>query len=265
MIRNSKLADERRETGPIDCWCLHGAVGLAADWRILSERLAQREIGTRAVDLWRFLECEPMPVEYFGTAFNADASGNPDRGQSRVLAGYSMGGRLALHALLEKKHPWKAAIIIGAHPGLEEGGERTARAASDAEWASKALLENFSDFLATWDDQPILEGGSIREPGDLSRLQLRRREIARSFVDWSLGNQQPLWNRLHEIDIPVLWVVGEEDEKFHSLGMRACELMPNAKLAVAPHSGHRVPWQACNWLADTMAKFLLMGNQCVNE
>ncbi len=257
MIRNSKVADERREAGPIECWCLHGAVGLAADWRGLTERLVERQISTRAVDLWRFLECEPMPLDQFGPAFNADASGNPDRGQSRMLAGYSMGGRLALHALLEKDHPWKAAIIIGAHPGLEDEGERATRAGSDAEWASQALLQNFSDFLATWDDQPILKDISIREPGDLSRLQLRRREIARSFVDWSLGNQQPLWDRLPEIDIPVLWVVGEQDEKFRALGERACELIPNATLAIAPDSGHRVPWQAGDWLAESTGQFLL--------
>lgn len=263
MIHNSKVADERREAGPIECWCLHGSVGLAADWREMNHHLAQRLISTRAVDLWRFLECEPMALPQFGPAFNADASGNPERGQSRMLLGYSMGGRLALHALLEKQHPWKAAIIIGAHPGLKDEAARATRAASDAEWASKALLENFTDFLTAWDNQPILQGATIRQAGDLSRLQLRRREIARSFVDWSLGNQQSLWSRLGEIDIPVLWIAGEQDEKFRKIGERACELIPDSTLAIAPDSGHRVPWQATDWLAETISEFLLTGNNFV--
>ena len=259
MIRDSKMADERREAGPIECWCLHGSVGLAADWRGLSDGLAERGIGSRAVDLWRFLECEPMPLEQFGPAFNADASGNPERGQSRMLAGYSMGGRLALHALLEKDHPWKAAVIIGAHPGLENEDDRADRAGSDAEWASKALLENWSEFLNAWNDQPVLQGAGIHDGRARSQLQLRRREIARSFVDWSLGNQQALWDRLPEIDIPVLWIVGEQDEKFRALGERACEKIPKATLSIAPDCGHRVPWQASEWLTETVSSFLLTG------
>ena len=55
---------------------------------------------------------------------------------------------------------------------------------------------------------------------------MRRREIARSFVDWSLGAQEPLWDRLHEITIPVLWVAGENDAKFRALAERAVALIP---------------------------------------
>ena len=132
MIQHSKQADERREAGPLECWCLHGAAGMAADWRGFAKTLAATGIGSRAVDLWRFLECQPMSLTEFGTALNADASGEVFRGSSRALLGYSMGGRLALHALLEKDHPWQAAVIISAHPGLESEPERADRRASDA-------------------------------------------------------------------------------------------------------------------------------------
>lgn len=256
MIRNSKQSDERREAGPLECWCLHGSVGLAADWRDLGQRLAERGISTRAVDLWRFLECCPMPIADFGRAFNADAGGEAKRGGKRVLAGYSMGGRLALHALLEKNHPWQAAIIIGAHPGLETAAERSMRLAADADWAGRALMDKWSDFLESWESQPVLAGTDKRDARDASRLQLRRREIARSFVDWSLGNQLPLSDRLPEIDIPLLWVVGEQDTKFLALAESATAAMPNAQLAIAPNCGHRVPWLAQDWLAQQIQRFL---------
>lgn len=259
MIRNSKLADERREAGPIECWCLHGSVGLAADWRGLSAGLAERKISTRAVDLWRFLECEPMPIGQFGAAFNADAAGQVNRGQSRLLVGYSMGGRLALHALLEADAPWKAAVIIGAHPGLEYADERATRSANDAQWAGRALMAAWPEFLRAWEDQAVLQGTTLRDARDSGRLQLRRREIARSFVDWSLGQQQPLWDRLPEIEIPVLWVVGEQDAKFLPLAERACQRIPHARLAIAPGSGHRVPWQAGEWLSAEISRFALQG------
>ena len=59
VIQYSKQADERREAGPLECWCLHGAVGMAADWRGFAKNLAAAAIGSRAVDLWRFLDCCP--------------------------------------------------------------------------------------------------------------------------------------------------------------------------------------------------------------
>ncbi len=265
MIRDSKLADERREAGPIECWCLHGSVGLASDWRELSAKLAEGQISSRAVDLWRFLECDPMRLAEFAAAFNADASGQANRGQCRILVGYSMGGRLALHALLEKSSPWQAAVIIGAHPGLENEAQRAQRAAADAQWATRALMDSWPDFLAAWDSQPILQGGAIRDGKERSRLQLRRREIARSFVDWSLGAQEPLWNRLPEIKIPVFWITGEQDEKFGAIAERACALIAGAHHAVAPASGHRVPWENPDWLLDQISHFALRGNFAFGE
>ena len=259
MIQHSKQADERREAGPLECWCLHGAAGMAADWRGFAKNLAATGIGSRAVDLWRFLECQPMSLTEFGTALNAEASGEVFRGSSRALLGYSLGGRLALHALLEKDHPWQAAVIISAHPGLESEPDRADRRASDAGWASQSLAGNWQQFLDAWNAQAILGSAPLRDRQASSSLITRRREVARSFVDWSLGAQQPLWDRLHEITIPVLWVVGENDVKFRTLAERAVSLIPNAHLAIAPSAGHRVPWEAEAWFTDQVAHFLKLG------
>lgn len=260
MIQYSKETDERREAGPLECWCLHGAVGLAADWRGFAKQLAVTGIGTRAVDLWRFLECCPLPLTDFGKALNADAAGQVFRGNGRALIGYSMGGRLALHSLLEPNHPWQAAVIISANPGLENETDRASRRATDAEWATRALTGNWQQFFNDWNAQPVLASTAIRDPQSSGRLMQRRREVARSFVDWSLGAQESLWERLGEISIPVLWIAGENDAKFLSLAERASALMPRSSLAIAPGSGHRVPWEAEQWLAEQVAGFLKLGS-----
>ena len=259
MIQYSKQTDERREAGPMECWCLHGAVGMAADWRGFAKNLAVSGIGTRAVDLWRFLECNPMPLPDFGKALNADAGGEVFRGNCRALLGYSMGGRMALHALLEKVHPWQAAIIVAAHPGLEIESDRADRRSADAGWATRALAGDWQQFLTAWNAQPVLGDSAMRDPQSSGRLIMRRREIARSFVDWSLGVQEPLWDRLSEIKIPILWIVGENDAKFRTLAERAVSSMPDAHLAVAPGAGHRVPWEAEAWFADRVTAFLRTG------
>jgi 2-succinyl-6-hydroxy-2,4-cyclohexadiene-1-carboxylate synthase len=259
VIRHSKLADERRECGPCEVWCLHGAVGSAGDWRAFASLLAKRGIGSRAVDLWRFLDCAAMPLTAFGAALNAEAGGEVTRGGARILLGYSMGGRLALHALLSEPHPWSAAVIVSAHPGLEDPGEREARRASDAAWAAAALTGNWSDFLASWNAQPVLGGTAVRDDRADRQLAQRRREIARSYVDWSLGAQQPLWDKLPGIRIPVLWIAGENDARYLDLARRATSLLPMARLAVAPAAGHRAPWEADAWMADEIAGFLRNG------
>jgi 2-succinyl-6-hydroxy-2,4-cyclohexadiene-1-carboxylate synthase len=259
VIQYSKQADERREAGPMECWCLHGAVGMAADWRGFAKHLAAAGIGSRAVDLWRFLDCCPLPLTGFGKTLNAEAAGEVFRGSGRALLGYSMGGRLALHALLEKDHPWQAAVIVSAHPGLENAPDRVTRRATDAEWATRALAGNWQEFLTAWNAQAIL-GSAMRDPQASGSLVMRRREIARSFVDWTLGAQEPLWDRLGEITIPVLWIAGENDDKFLTVARRAASLMPAATLATAPGAGHRVPWEAESWFAGQVARFLKLGH-----
>ena len=259
MLQYSKQADERREAGPLECWCLHGAVGAASDWRGVAKRLAAAAIGTRALDLWRFLECMPMTMADFGTALNAESGGEVFRGSGRALMGYSMGGRLALHALLAPNPPWQAAVVVSAHPGLELAEERTARLTNDAEWAARAFGGNWQEFLAAWNAQPVLGNTAIRDENTARHLMTRRREVARSLMDWSLGTQEPLWDRLGQISIPILWIAGENDPKFLALAERAVGLSPHAHLAVAPAAGHRVPWEAEAWFATTVAHFLKMG------
>lgn len=259
MIRTSKQADERFEAGSFECWCLHGAVGMASGFRGFAKRLVERKTGSRAVDLWRFLDGGGMSMARFGAALNSEAGGETFRGSGRGLLGYSMGGRLALHALLESKHPWAAAVIVSAHPGLSDASEREARKAADAAWARKAMLGNWQDFLSDWDSQAVLAGPTPRDPQFAHRMANHRSEIARSFVDWSLGAQDPLWNRLEEIRVPVLWVAGENDTKFREIAEQAVRQLPTARLAVAPGVGHRIPWEAEEWLADEVAGFFRQG------
>lgn len=249
-------------------WCLHGAVGMADDWR----GLRAPGWSVKRVDLWRYLECCPMPMADFGKALNAEAAagGGSQMGDgklppfgppsSRVLVGYSMGARLALHALIDSG-PWDAAVLIAPHPGLESEAERAARRAGDAAWAGRALSGDWREFLAAWEGQGILkaERGTRNAEwrlADRDSLVNRRREVARSFVDWSLGAQEPLWDRLGGIRCPVLWCVGERDTKFRALAERAAELCPQAECWIAPAAGHRVPWDAPEAFRDKLGEFL---------
>lgn len=233
-------------------WCLHGALGEASDWRALAERMAGCGRVVRSLDLWRFLACRPMGLEQFGPALNEEA--RAESGGGKVLLGYSMGGRLALHALLDRSPgPWSAAVIVSAHPGIEDRARRAQRRAGDADWAAKALRGDWGELMAEWNAQPVLSDGAAP---DRAGLVQRRQMVARSFIDWSLGAQDPLWGRLGEITVPVLWVAGQRDRKFVGLAERASGLLADAELWVAAGAGHRVPWQADEAFASRVVEFL---------
>ena len=209
---------------------------MAEDWK----GFAVPGWAVKRVDLWRFLDCCPMEMSAFGTALNVEAAATEGR---KVLLGYSMGGRLALEALLAGG-PWDAAVLVSAHAGLETETERISRRKLDAEWAARALEGDWADFLKAWNAQGVLETGRwVRAMADRSLLAQRRRSVARSFMDWSLGTQTPRWDRLKELKLPLLWVAGEKDGKFRDLAARAVE-SGGFEMWTAPGVGHRVPWES---------------------
>ena len=223
---------------------LHGAVGEAGDLRALSRAiLSNSPSGAQGmmsrVDLWRYLQCCPMSLTEFAAAFNREVKAQAKHTAPDIL-GYSMGGRLALHALLADPSLWRSAVIVSAHTGLGEE-QRGARLAHDASWAAKALKGEWQQFLDEWNAQGVL-GNEVMP--NRNKLATRREAVARSFMDWSLGTQLNLLDELPRITCPVLWVVGERDEKFKAIAELAVQALPNARLEVVKNAGHRVPWEA---------------------
>eukprot|EP00112_Aurelia_sp_Birch-Aquarium-sp1_P009838 Seg21331.1 transcript_id=Seg21331.1/GoldUCD/mRNA.D3Y31 product="putative 2-succinyl-6-hydroxy-2 4-cyclohexadiene-1-carboxylate synthase" protein_id=Seg21331.1/GoldUCD/D3Y31 len=200
------------------------------------------------VDLWQYLACCPMSLKEVGTAFNKEV-----KAQKPNLLGYSMGGRLALHALLDEPSKWNKAVIVSAHTGLPADA-RDARLAHDAAWAAKALKGDWKEFLTEWNAQGVLQDSTTLP--DRNALEPRRQAVARSFMDWSLGQQEDLRKKLHKITSPVLWVVGEHDEKFGAIAEEAVTLIPHAELVTIPNAHHRVPWDRPTAFAEAIHHFL---------
>lgn len=232
-------------------WALHGAVGMAADWREFAAAMPSHFGGVRRLDLWRFLDCCPMSLDECGRALAEEIKRiDPEP----TLIGYSMGGRLALHAMLNQPGLWKSAVIISAHPGLKNESDRVERREKDAEWSALALKGDWADFIAKWNAQGVL-GGGLEMP-DRIKLKERRVSVARSFVDWSLGTQGDLTADLARITCPTLWLTGERDAKFTQLAELAVPQLQYGKHEVIPGCGHRVPWEQPDAFQGACAEFL---------
>ena len=223
-------------------WCLHGAVGQSSDWADFSQRLAEKGQACRAVELWRFLECEGIGLAEWAAVFNAEVKAAG--AEKNILVGYSMGGRLALHALLDSPELWEKTVIVSAHPGLMNDADKLERMASDAEWAGLALTSDWSQFLQKWDAQGVLQSDETTSPDPRMKLVNRRRAIARSFMEWSLGKQADLRVGLSKLDCSALWLTGGKDEKFSRLASEFIDAQSGFEHQIFAESGHRLPWEA---------------------
>jgi 2-succinyl-6-hydroxy-2,4-cyclohexadiene-1-carboxylate synthase len=165
-----------------------------------------------------------------------------------ILLGYSMGGRLALQALVDGA-PFDRAVIVSAGLNLEDG--RDERRARDEAWARRFESDPWDELMREWNAQPVFGGHALaREERDYERG-----ELARMLRENSPGMLPPLASRLHEIDIPILWIAGERDPQYVAVGRRAVSLLPNAELWICPEAGHRVPWEQPRAFADRLRRF----------
>lgn len=223
---------------------LHGSVGSSIDWNSLT----LPHVTINGINLWKYLDQESVSLQETGKLINQQASAG-----SSILMGYSLGGRIALHSLLEKKSTWKKAIIISSHTGLATEKERNERKTHDQQWSEKINNLPWEVFLKEWNQQAILPDCDLP---DRVHLKQYKSQIAQSFIDWSTGQQNDLLNKLSNVKIPVLWVTGEEDGKFSKIGSQASKKMPNCQHVVIPDCGHRVPWEQPNSFQKVVCDFL---------
>ncbi|MGE9268169.1 MAG: alpha/beta fold hydrolase [Verrucomicrobiales bacterium] len=213
---------------------LHGGVGMAADWDGIRAALP---CPSEAIDLWSFLAAGPCSLAEAGERLVAASS------PGDVLVGYSMGGRLALHALAAAPGHWSRAVLVSTHPGLKREEERLARCENDRVWAERARSLPWPEFLAKWNGQSVLAGDRELVWGDRLSLENQRQAVARSFEDWSLGCQGDFRPFLRSCQTPLSWLVGKKDEKFSGLAQELQSITQVIDYQLIENSGHRIPWE----------------------
>ncbi len=66
-----------------------------------------------------------------------------------------------------------------------------------------------------------------------------------------------MWDRLGEIDVPVLLMAGEHDSKFSALAFRlAADIGPSAGLSFVPGAGHAAHLERPGSVATILTRFL---------
>lgn len=161
------------------------------------------------------------------------------RGGPGTYVGYSMGGRMALHAALERPDVVRALVVVGATPGLASADDRAARRADDAARATRVEEIGVAAFLDEWLALPLFAGLDADSAGREERLENTATGLAGSLRLAGTGSQEPLWDRLHELAMPTLVLAGSLDAKFAEVGRRTADAIgPNATFATIDEAGH---------------------------
>lgn len=196
------------------CVLVHGFTQTAASW--------QGVLDGHAVDV--------MPHEdLWSTARRIGEECGP-----AAYVGYSMGGRLCLHLALAEPDRVERLVLLGATAGIEDEAERARRRRADEALADDVARDGAEAFLERWLSHPMF--GDLSDPGP---RQHDPRVLADCLRRLGTGMQEPLWDRLGELEMPVLVVAGERDEKFIRIGRRMAEAIgDNADFATVDDAGH---------------------------
>jgi len=171
------------------------------------------------------------------------------------LAGYSMGGRLALHIALALPARLRRLVLIGAGPGLAGRAEREERRVADERLANMVEAMTIEAFADRWAQTPVLSGQSpeVLAAARADRLRSTPAGLAEALRGLGTGALPSLWDRLAEIEVPVELVVGERDAKFRGVAEEMAGALPAAHVHVVPGAGHAVHLEAPGAVAEVIA------------
>jgi 2-succinyl-6-hydroxy-2,4-cyclohexadiene-1-carboxylate synthase len=162
-----------------------------------------------------------------------------DQGGEATYLGYSMGGRYLIHLALSNPELVRGLVLLGATAGIDDPEDRAARARADEATAARIRELGLLEFLQTWVAQPLFAGIPAERQYLLERMENTVDGLESSLLQSGTGVQDPSWDKLHRLAMPVLVLAGERDDKFAALGRRLQEAIgDNATFATVPGAGH---------------------------
>ena len=150
---------------------LHGFTHTGASWTAVRAALGERYTALAPDIRGHGAASELEPVTLAAVLSDLDAAAPGEF----TLAGYSMGGRISLHAALAFPERVRRVVLIGASPGIADPAERSVRLADDIRLADEIEGLGIDQFAARWAQTPVLadQPAAVRATVD----EDRRREV----------------------------------------------------------------------------------------
>ena len=222
---------------------LHGFAGTARHWdRVLA-------FGVEGIAL-TLSDADPFTPDGVAGLAAAAAPGPV------TLAGYSMGGRLALHAALAMPERVERLVLISASAGIEDAGARARRREADEALATQIAGHDIEWFVERWRAVSLFAQDPAWIVEDVARDERRCTPamLAACLRAFGPGAMTPMWGRLGELAMPVTVLAGARDEHYVAAGRRLAAMIPHAELQVVGDAGHRLALEAPQAIAAALGR-----------
>ncbi|MEK2646902.1 alpha/beta fold hydrolase [Bdellovibrio sp. BCCA] len=248
----------------VNLFFLHGFLGRPSDWAVVKAHLPQHD-GLRIFTPDYFKDAALGPqhtFEEWAGNFIKLVEAHGCAGERNILIGYSLGGRLALHALEKRPALWYKTILVSTNPGFNDphesfdpiSEERRQRWMNDSYWAEEFLKAPWETVLRNWNAQPIFGGGET-EPLRIEK-EYSRETLSLALTQWSLAQQKNMRSVIQKNIQKVIWMVGERDEKFMEMSRRLQEEVQGLRLETVPASSHRVLFDSPKDLGERIRQLI---------
>jgi 2-succinyl-6-hydroxy-2,4-cyclohexadiene-1-carboxylate synthase len=154
-----------------------------------------------------------------------------------ILAGYSLGGRVALHMALRHPERLNELVLLSATAGIIDEHERAARVTRDEILATRIESIGTDVFLDEWLAQPLF-ASLPPDPFERAARSAYPIGLANSLRFAGTGTQDWLGSRLADVKMPTTVVAGANDSKFITEAERLGEYIPHASISVVLGAGH---------------------------
>ena len=259
---------------------LHGFLGSSSDWAKFTrsaEALNYCADDFVRVDLVRLASVmwqERREAPTLSRLADAAVREAMTRGSGVIdVVGYSLGGRVAIEALeCAASDRVRRAVLVSAHPGIDDSTERAARSQRDTRWAEELeaigateskvdALSRARSWLEAWYAQELF--APLRVSSAFPAALERRVEALASgeAAVWariqracSPGGVEPRWDAIERHHERVHLIVGARDRRYVEVFTRARAL--GLSTNTIPDAGHALPLEAPDALAREVFEFL---------
>ncbi len=172
-----------------------------------------------------------------------------------------MGGRAAIRFALAHRDRVEALVFESISPGIPEAARRAERVSADNALADAIEHDGIELFIDKWETLPLWNSqrtlpAETRATLRAQRLENRPTGLANSLRGAGAGLDEPIHDRLGEIEIPTLLIAGELDTKYADLARAMATKIPNAQLEIIPDAGHFAHFERPDLFASAVMGFL---------
>ena len=157
-----------------------------------------------------------------------------------TVAGYSLGGRVALRWAVRSPERIVRLVLIGANPGIVDPDERAARRHSDDALAEAIATDGLDAWLARWSEQSLFadQPAAVRAAADADRRRNSAAGLAAALRGFGTGIMPPVWDELGSLTMPVICSAGERDTKYRALSEKMAARLPRGEAVTIRDAGH---------------------------